>query len=114
MDSKIYQEARPQRRVAALRSRDKRRAKHLSHKSDRGNRVDPKAALAQPVSLTQPELTLREREVLVGIACGAPDEEIAKLLNVSPTEVEAQIEIICKKLNAPNRLQAVLWAAEYL
>ena len=115
MDSKIDQEVRSQRSITALRSRDKRRTKHLSYKSDRSrNRVDPKAALTQPASLTQPALTGREREVLIAIACGAPDEEIAKRLNMSLTEVKAHVDIIYKKLNAPNRLQAVLWAAEYL
>jgi DNA-binding NarL/FixJ family response regulator len=59
-------------------------------------------------------LAWREREVLVAIASGASDEEIAKKLNISLREVEADINNIYKKLNAPNRLQAILWATANL
>jgi DNA-binding NarL/FixJ family response regulator len=113
MDSKLSQKVRSQSRSAALRRNDERGTKHLSHTSDRKNRLDPKPVLTQP-ALTHPALTRREREVLVGLACGARDEEIAENLGLSLAEVKAHIELIYKKLNAPNRLQAVLWAAEYL
>lgn len=52
--------------------------------------------------------------MLARIASGASDEEIAEKLNISLREVKADINNIFKKLNAPNRLQAVLWAASHL
>jgi ATP/maltotriose-dependent transcriptional regulator MalT len=103
MDTKIDQEVRLQKRMIALRRHYEHKTKHLSHKSAHRNQVDTKALLAW-----------REREVLVGIVSGASDEEIAKKLDISLREVEADIHNIYKKLNAPNRLQAVLWAAAHL
>jgi DNA-binding NarL/FixJ family response regulator len=88
--------------MVALRRHYEHRS-HLSHKSAHRNQVDTKALLAW-----------REREVLIGIASGASDEEIAEKLNTSLGEVKADINNIYKKLNAPNRLQAVLWAAAHL
>jgi len=103
MDSKIDQEVRLQKRMVPLRRHFEHKTKHPSHKSAHRNQVDTKALLEW-----------REREVLVGIASGASDEEIAKKLNISLREVKTDINNIYKKLNTPNRLQAVLWAAAHL
>jgi ATP/maltotriose-dependent transcriptional regulator MalT len=103
MDTKIDQEVRLQKRMVALRRHYEHKTKHLSHKSAHRNQVG-----------TEPLLAWREREVLVGIASGASNEEIAKKLDISLREVEADINNIFKKLKAPNRLQAILWATANL
>jgi ATP/maltotriose-dependent transcriptional regulator MalT len=103
MEKKIDQEVRLQKRMVALRRHYEHKTKLFSRRSAPRNQVDTKALLAW-----------REREVLVGIASGASDEEIAKKLNISLKEIKADINNIYKKLNAPNRLQAVLWAAAHL
>ena len=103
MESKIDQEVRLRKRIVGLRRHYEHKTKHFSRKSAHGNQADTEALLEW-----------RERQVLVGIASGASDEEIAEKLNVSLREVKADISSICKKLNAPNRLQAVLWAAAHL
>ncbi len=103
MERKIRQEFRLQRRNVALRTRHGRKAKRASYRSAHRNHVEPRTVL-----------TDREYAVLLGIASARCDEEIAKKLNISLTDVETDIKSIYKKLNAPNRLQAILWATAYL
>ena len=103
MEIKIDQEVRLRKRRVALRRHYEHQTRQFSRKSAHRNQTDTEALLAW-----------REREVLVGIASGASDEEIAEKLNISLREVKADINNIFKKLNAPNRLQAVLWAAAHL
>ena len=59
-------------------------------------------------------LTPREREVLLLLASGARNADIAKKLYVSPHTVRTHLHNIYRKINVPDRLQAILWAAENL
>jgi LuxR family transcriptional regulator, positive regulator of biofilm formation len=59
-------------------------------------------------------LTRREKDILVQLAAGATNEEIAARLFISLHTVKTHIANIRKKLQVENRLQAALWAAKHL
>lgn len=58
------------------------------------------------------ELTTREREVLVQIAEGYTNREIAEQLVISPKTVDRHRENIMRKLNLHNRVELVKYAIE--
>lgn len=59
-------------------------------------------------------LTGREKEILLEIASGAGNQEIAERLNLSLHTIKTHIYRIYKKIDVNNRLQATLWVAAYL
>jgi LuxR family transcriptional regulator of csgAB operon len=59
-------------------------------------------------------LTSRETEILVMLASGVSNSQIANVLGISPHTVKTHIYNIYNKINVPNRLQAALWAAKNL
>lgn len=75
-----------------------------SHETDRnsGEYTDPELA----------ELTQREREVLIEIAHGLSNQEIADLLFISLPTVKTHVAHILQKINARDRVQAVVFAYE--
>jgi two-component system, NarL family, response regulator NreC len=58
------------------------------------------------------ELTPREREVLIAIAEGHTNREIADLLVISVKTVDRHRENIMRKLNLHNRVELVKYAIE--
>jgi DNA-binding NarL/FixJ family response regulator len=69
---------------------------------------------ASPSETGSSVLSRGEVEILAHMAIGFNNQEIAGKLCVSPHTVHTCVYNICKKINAPNRLQAVLWAAKNL
>ena len=59
-------------------------------------------------------LTPRETDILIMVASGATNAEVADKLFISPHTVRTHLFNIYKKINVPNRFQAMLWAAENL
>jgi LuxR family transcriptional regulator of csgAB operon len=57
-------------------------------------------------------LTNRELEILVLIAKGRTNKEIAESLYISPLTVKAHVQNIYRKIGVPNRVKAVIWANE--
>ena len=55
-----------------------------------------------------------QRKILALLAVGTKEEKIAEQLCISTEAVKMEIDTILKKINAPNLLQAVLWAASRL
>ena len=73
------------------------------------------AAPAPSADYTDPELetlTDREREVLVEIAHGLSNQEIADKLFISLPTVKTHVAHILQKINARDRVQAVVFAYE--
>jgi DNA-binding NarL/FixJ family response regulator len=78
--------------------------------------LDPAAARALTASLRAPrtqevQLTPREREVIVWIAEGATNRQIAKQLNVAERTARTHVSNILSKLELTSRTQAAMWAA---
>jgi DNA-binding NarL/FixJ family response regulator len=57
-------------------------------------------------------LTPREREVLVLVARGLPNDEIAGELFISPNTAKTHVNRVMTKLGAHDRAQLVIWAYE--
>jgi DNA-binding NarL/FixJ family response regulator len=60
----------------------------------------------------QIDLTKREKEVLKLIALGKTNEEIAEKLNISALTVKTHVSNIYRKINVPNRIQAIFWTTK--
>jgi LuxR family transcriptional regulator, positive regulator of biofilm formation len=59
-------------------------------------------------------LTAREREILILVASGINNSQIADNLSISRNTVKTHLYNIYNKIQVPNRLQAALWAAKHL
>jgi len=62
----------------------------------------------------RPRLTSREKEILLLLASGSSNEEIADNLCISYHTVKSHLNNIYKKIQAENRLQAAFWASRNL
>lgn len=63
--------------------------------------------VAQPLARLVEPLTQREQEVLQWVAAGYANEEIARLLSISPTTIKKHLSNLFGKLDAKNRTAAV-------
>ena len=52
-----------------------------------------------------PEITARQREVVVLIAAGCSNEEVAERLGISPRTAKAHSDALRQKLGVPRRRQ---------
>ena len=58
-------------------------------------------------------LSAREREILVHLARGRSNKEIARILDVAESTVKIHVQHILRKLNLASRVQAAIWAVEH-
>ena len=64
--------------------------------------------LSQPIEI----LTKREEEVLLAVAKGCSNSEIADALFISLSTVKTHLSSLMQKLNARNRVEIAMWAYE--
>jgi DNA-binding NarL/FixJ family response regulator len=79
--------------------------------------LSPKAARAIVAARSEqnkePELSAREREVLICVAGGLPNKLIARDLGISEKTVKAHLTSIFQQIGVTDRTQAALWAREH-
>lgn len=59
------------------------------------------------------KLSPREREIIVMLARGASNKEIARTLDLSESTVKIHVQGILRKLNLSSRVQAAVYAVEH-
>jgi two-component system, NarL family, nitrate/nitrite response regulator NarL len=59
---------------------------------------------------SQPGLSPRECDILIGLAQGKSNKAIARLYNLSEATVKVHLKAILRKTKAQNRTQAAIWA----
>lgn len=67
-----------------------------------------------PAAGTAALLSRREKTILLQVAIGLTNKQIAEKLNISIHTVKTHLYKIFQKIEVPNRLQASLWAVTYL
>lgn len=76
--------------------------------------IDPERPSESTLLRKHLPVTEREAEVLLWIARGKTNREIAKILSMSPRTVNKHLEQIFRKLNVENRTGAAVIALKYL
>ncbi|MCA9823033.1 MAG: helix-turn-helix domain-containing protein [Dehalococcoidia bacterium] len=66
-----------------------------------------------PQQEPQSQLSARECEVLVLLAAGLSNAQIADHLGRSPRTIDRHVQNVFKKINAHNRTEAALWARDH-
>jgi DNA-binding NarL/FixJ family response regulator len=83
-----------------------------------GSPLDPKAARAliesRRAGRDVPQLTDREREVLLLVRDGLANKQIARRLGIAERTVKAHLTSVFQRLGVTDRTQAALWASEHL
>jgi DNA-binding CsgD family transcriptional regulator len=59
-------------------------------------------------------LTVREKEVLLAVAAGASNNDIAEKFYISTHTAKNHIYNIYRKIKVKTRLEAILWVTNYL
>lgn len=75
-------------------------------------RVIPKVNVAV-ADVNPGKLSPREREIIVMLASGASNKEIALALNLSESTIKVHVQGILRKLNLAKRVQAAVYAVEH-
>jgi DNA-binding NarL/FixJ family response regulator len=83
-----------------------------------GSPLDPKAARAliesRRAGRDVPQLTDREREVLLLVRDGLANKQIARRLGIAERTVKAHLTSVFQRLGVTDRTQAALWASQHL
>lgn len=83
-----------------------------------GSPLDPKAARtlleSRRGTSSVPQLTDREREVLLLVRDGLANKQIARRLGIAERTVKAHLTSVYQRLDVTDRTQAALWAKEHL
>lgn len=84
----------------------------IAHKLADSLRAPPKDNVAV-VDANPAKLSPREREIIVMLARGASNKDIARVLNLSESTIKIHVQGILRKLNIAKRVQAAVYAVEH-
>lgn len=84
----------------------------IAHKLADSLRAPPRSG-AGAVDVNPGKLSPREREIIVMLAHGASNKEIARTLNLSESTIKIHVQGILRKLNIAKRVQAAVYAVEH-
>lgn len=84
----------------------------IAHKLADSLRASPMDSVAV-AQVSHDRLTPREREILVMLAHGASNKEIASALILSESTIKIHVQGILRKLNIAKRVQAAVYAVEH-
>jgi two-component system nitrate/nitrite response regulator NarL len=73
-----------------------------------GHNLHPPSAYS--IGSKNPKLSQRERQILVHLAEGESNKQIARLCNITESTVKVHLKAILRKITAHNRTQAAIWA----
>ncbi|MFC5749190.1 response regulator [Actinomadura rugatobispora] len=104
----LYKDVDPQALVQAIRAVHDGHVLFAPDAAEAMVRADPAADDRGPAALTE-----REREVLVQIARGRSNREIARALVVSEKTVKTHVSNLLMKLGVQDRTQAALFAVRH-
>lgn len=85
----------------------------IAHKLADSLRVPPRDTAAAVADINPSKLSPREREIIVMLARGASNKEIARQLELSESTIKIHVQGILRKLNIAKRVQAAVYAAEH-
>lgn len=84
----------------------------IAHKLADSLRTPPKDD-ATIADVNPGKLSPREREIIVMLAHGASNKEIARVLNLSESTIKIHVQGILRKLNIAKRVQAAVYAVAH-
>jgi len=84
----------------------------IAHKLADSLRAAPKENVAVP-DVNPGKLSPREKEIIVMLARGSSNKEIARVLNLSESTIKIHVQGILRKLNIAKRVQAAVYAVEH-
>jgi two-component system, NarL family, nitrate/nitrite response regulator NarL len=71
---------------------------------------DRECLSSRPLDTKDPQLSQREREILIRLAEGDSNKQIARLCNITESTVKVHLKAILRKITVHNRTQAAIWA----
>lgn len=84
----------------------------IAHKLADSLRAPPKENVVV-ADVNPGKLSPREREIIVMLAHGASNKEIARVLSLSESTIKIHVQGILRKLNIAKRVQAAVYAVEH-
>ena len=84
----------------------------MAHKLADSLRAPPRESAAV-TDINPGKLSPREREIIVMLAHGASNKEIARVLNLSESTIKIHVQGILRKLNIAKRVQAAVYAVAH-
>ncbi|MGA7749192.1 MAG: response regulator transcription factor [Gallionella sp.] len=73
----------------------------------------PRTANVAVADVSPGKLSPREREIIIMLARGSSNKEIARVLNLSESTIKIHVQGILRKLNLAKRVQAAVYAVEH-